>query len=355
MKVDSGAGWRVGLYGLALVYLFLDLFVFHGPLRKKIRGADLASAQAIAEEMERGVAARVYFQPILLTQIDRAVEERLWREGKGVEGLSSDRLKELRLAAINRLFDEHLLRIKVRFNPERAAVENVELARAVRWFQKRFVTEQEFEEAMAMQGWRGMEELGARVGAKLEQEAYLEELVGIEVSEEEAKNFYDENRNQFRRGERIRCRQIFFASLDHGEAGARRLAEEALEEVKKKNDFAEVAERRSEDLKSKRFGGDLGWMEEGRGDEEFFAQVAELVMGQMEVVETRLGSHVVEVLEREEGGEMNFKGVKEELRVALSNRKREEGLRDYRDILRRRERGKLEIFEEVLEKEWSLK
>jgi len=57
MKPDNGALVRVILYSVALIYLFIDLFVVKGPLYRKVKNADPRSEKVIAEETARGVAA----------------------------------------------------------------------------------------------------------------------------------------------------------------------------------------------------------------------------------------------------------------------------------------------------------
>lgn len=354
MKPDNGALPRAIIYSIALLYLFLDLFFFQGFLYKKVRGADPSSAEAIAAETERGVAARVFYQPILLTQIDRRVQERNWREGKAIEGLVGDELKGQRLAALNELFDEHLLRIKVRFNPEELTVSEEEVAAAVRKFKKKFASEALLEGAMANQGWQGEEELVARVRAKLEQENYLASHVNIEVSPEELAEYYEAHRERFALPERVRARHIFFAALGRPNGEARQLAEDSLQKLRDGEEFGALAESVSEDLNSKLRGGDLGWMAKGRLSHDFAEQVFALPIGQAVVIETLLGAHLIEILERAPGRERTVSEVRDELTVALSNLRREEGLRHYRRVLRHRDRYKVEVFQEMMDRPWSL-
>ncbi|MDP0491572.1 MAG: peptidylprolyl isomerase [Verrucomicrobiota bacterium JB023] len=354
MRPDKGALVRAIVYGLAIVYLFLDLFVFYGPLKTVLKGANPMSESAIAKEIDRGVAARVYFQPILLTQIDRRVQENLWRQGSSPEGVTPERLKDLRLVALNSLFNEHLLRIKVRYNAEDAIVDDAALADGIDDLQRRFTTPAEFAQAIEGQGWQGQREIQARVGARIQQEVYLGERISVEVGDDEVRAFYDENRELFRVPARVRVRQIFFAALDHPDGEARRLAESALQEIHDGRDFALVAREKSEDAGSRDQGGELGWVTRERLLPEFTDAVFDKEVPSRSLIETRLGAHLVEVLDKEVARLLDFEEVREDLRVALSNRKREEGLKAYFANLRHYEQGKLEIFEEVLNRPWSL-
>lgn len=354
VKPDNGALPRAIVYSLALLYLFLDLFFFQGFLYKKVRGADPSSKEAIAGETARGVAARVFYQPILLTQIDRRVQERNWREGKTVAGLSGEELEARRLAALNGLFEEHLLRVKVRFNPEEVSVTEEEVARAVRKFKKKFPSEALENGAISNQGWQGEKELVARVRAKLEQESYLARYIPVAVSEEELTEYYETHRERLALPERIRVRHIFFPALDHPAGEARRLAENSLRALQRGGDFALLAKELSQDLNSKNRGGDLGWMARDRLSFDFADQVFALPTGEARVVETLLGAHVVEVVERAPAREWTLQEIRPELEVALSNLRREEGLQRYLRVLRHRDRYKTEVFREMMTRPWSL-
>ncbi|MBK1834864.1 peptidylprolyl isomerase [Roseibacillus ishigakijimensis] len=356
MKVDSGAPIRAVLYGLALLYLFLDLFVFKGPLQGALKDSDPRSEKAVAEVTARGVAARVYYQPILLTQVDWAVRDRLWKQGRAAAELTADELFLHRLAALDRLFDEHFLRIKVRHNLAEISVSPEKLAAEVRAFKARFENEQVLREALAAQGWQGEEELIARVRAKLEQEAYLERYVALEIPESEIRSYYEENRHHFTLPERLRARHVFIATAsgEKSDAGARQELEEVRELLRDGRDFAQLAEEFSEDASSRQRGGDLGWMSRERLPADFAESLFALSGKEPSLVRTSLGWHLVEVLERKPARERSFAEIRQELQVALANRQRENGVREYLQNLRRREGNHLEIFRDVLKRPWSL-
>ena len=355
MKPDTGALVRAILYSVTLLYLFVDLFVLKGPLYQRVKNADPRSEKVIAEESARGVAARVYYQPILLTQIDRAVEERLWNRGRSAAGLEGEELRQERMAVLNKLFQEHLLRIKVRFNAEEIEVSDEEVASAVRTFKKRFATEQLLKGAIANQGWEGERELVARMRAKLEQEAYLGKYVAVEVSEEELRSFYQEHQARFVLPERIKARHIFFAALQHPNGEALALAESVRKDWEEGQDFSELALKNSEDPATSKRGGELGWMSRERLPEDLAEQIFALQPGTVTVLENKLGAYLFEVQERLPARKRTFEEMENELAEALSNQRREEGTQQYLRVLHHREAKNLEIFNEVLARPWSLK
>jgi len=100
---------KMAFYTLVVVYLWLDFFVFEGPLGKKLKTVNPQSEANVAFAKEKGVAARVYHQPIFLTQVDYALEEKFWRNGKSrgaIKGLEAEKLKFQRLAVLQDLIDD---------------------------------------------------------------------------------------------------------------------------------------------------------------------------------------------------------------------------------------------------------
>ena len=132
----------------------------------------------------------------------------------------------------------------------------------------------------------------------------------IEITPEEVQAYYDENQEEFRREEQVQARHIL-ASIDPTGAGpeqegrdkARALIEEARQRIERGEAFAEVAAEVSDDRGSKDRGGDLGYF--GRGamvppfESAAFGAELNTLVGP---VETDFGFHLIEVLDRREGG-----------------------------------------------------
>ncbi|NNC88221.1 MAG: hypothetical protein HKN82_07155 [Akkermansiaceae bacterium] len=337
------------MYVVALTYLFVDLFVLKGPLRQAMRRGNPQDPERIAAEKARGVVARVYYQPILLSQVDRRVEERLWKEGRLGAELGEEERKVLRIAALDELIDLHLLRLKVDFNARSHPVAEDEITAAVRRFASRFATPEEMREALRQQGW-SERELRMRLAAKLQQEKYLEALIEVDVSEEEAREWYDGHKAELALPERVRARQIFVATLERDAGEARGILQEALGKLERKEaEFGALAADLSEDEGSKDRGGDLGWMQAGRLPGDFATPLFALPPGKPSLVRTKLGWHLVEVVERRPREERGFADARDEIVAALEALKRRNGWKLYREQLRKMEQAKVEIFYDVLQ------
>lgn len=351
LKVDKGVPARLVVYSLGIVYLFLDLFVFDGPLRRKMRENNPRNPDQVAAAKAQGVVARVYYQPILLTQVDRRVTEELWKEGRTMEGMGKEEKTMRRKAALNDLIDLHLLsRIKTQFNAVDYPVRSAEVDAALVVFLKRFQTQAEMEEGLRRMGWT-MEELRLRLEAKIQQQKYLAALVDVTVSEEEARAYYEAHRSELAVPERVRVRHMFLAALENQEVVAKKKLEGARRKLAVgEAEFGDLAGKLNEDARSKRNGGDLGWVQAGRLPADFATAVFALPLQKPTVVDTKLGWHLVEVLEKKAGGERSFEDAKPEIVAAVAAMKRENSLRGYRLQLRNLEREKIEVFEDVLER-----
>lgn len=340
---------RLIVYTIGMVYLFLDLFVFDGPLRQRIRSRDIRSAEQIAAAKAEGIVARIYGQPILLTQVDRRAEERLWKEGRTWEDVPEVERKVLRMAALNDLIDLRLLgRIKVWSNQGDYPVPDEEIDAAMERFRRKFDTPGALAEGLRQQGWTE-EELRMRLAAKLQQDKYLAAMIDLTVSEEEAREFYEAHRNEFGLPRRVQVRHLFLSADRYTELTANRWLEEALRRLERGEvGFEVLAREHGGDPLTGGSGGEPGWLEEGRLPEAFAELVLTLDPGERGVVRSDRGWHLVEVMARREAGERIFEEVRPEIELALRAIKREEGIQGYRNQLRALEKDKVEVFEDLL-------
>ncbi len=350
--VDRGAVARVVVYSVVILYLVIDLFLVGGPLRKSFARKSPSSPQVIEVAKEAGVVARIHYQPILLTQVDRRVEENLWRAGRSLEGLAREERILLRRAALNELIDLHLLRLKVRFSQSEVPVEDGEIEGEVARFTRRFATESEYLASLKELGW-SEKELRFRIAARIQQEKYLSQMIEIEVSEDEAREWFESNRERLAHPERVRARHIFRSTVGMDEeaaAGEGARLRAVLGELADGVEFGTLARTHSEDPRSRDEGGKLGWLQGKRvpGDlrERLFAASPNTPF----LLQSRIGWHVMEVLEKQAGRERSFEEARPEVLAALEAVKRRDGLRDYRKQLRARDRNYIEVFFDVLER-----
>ena len=350
--VDKGAMVRAVLYSIVILYLVVDLFLIGGPLRRSFARKAPNSSEVIEAAKGAGVVARIHYQPILLTQVDRRVKENLWRAGREEEGLSREERILLRRAALNELIDLHLLRIKVRFSQSEVPVAEAEIEDELARFTRRFPTEAAYLSSLEKLGW-SEKELRYRIAARIQQEKYLENMIEIEVSESEAEGWFKENKHRLGHPERVRARHAFRSTVgldgEKAEAVGRSLRE-ALDELEQGVEFSELARRLSDDERTRETGGDLGWLQRERMPAGLGEALFSVEVKMPTLVRSKIGWHILEVLEKKGAHERGYAEAREEVLAALEAVKRRDGLRAYRTGLREREKKYVEVFFDVLER-----
>ena len=119
------------------------------------------------------------------------------------------------------------------------------------------------------------------------------------------------------------------------EAATQQKARSIREQIMNGDDFATIAKSVSEDPGSKADGGDLGWLSPGDTVPEFEQAVANLPMKELsEPIKSRMGWHLVEVLERrshDTTDEVKRNQCGRQIRAAKAEEERELWLRRLRD------------------------
>jgi len=133
------------------------------------------------------------------------------------------------------------------------------------------------------------------------------------VSESEAKEFYDKNKNQFQEPMQVHARHILFKS---DEAAAKAVIKElsALSGDKLKAKFIELAKSKSEGPSGTK-GGDLGFFAAGQMVAPFSKAAFALDKGAItaEPVKTQFGYHVIYVEDKKEPVTISYEKVKENI------------------------------------------
>ena len=148
---------------------------------------------------------------------------------------------------------------------------------------------------------------------------------GIEVSDEELRAIYDEERTRFETTEERKARHILIAVDDDQEAPARAAADAVVARLKSGEDFAAVATELSADAGSKAQGGDLGWIGRGALTGPFEDALFALGVGDIsEPVRTDQGFHIIRLDELRSGEQQPFEAVREELAAETRTRRAED-------------------------------
>lgn len=164
-------------------------------------------------------------------------------------------------------------------------------------------------------------------------------LATVTVPEDDVKKFYQDNLKEFTLPERAKVRHIFIEApgnaASEARAKARARAEEALQRLKKGEEFATVAREVSQDSETAAKGGDLGYLSPGGSNSPEFEKVAlGLKPGEIgPVVETPFGYHIIKVDERQEKSPVRFEEVRDQIRKNLKTQLEQKKAREFLDRL----------------------
>ncbi len=142
------------------------------------------------------------------------------------------------------------------------------------------------------------------------------------VTDDDVAEYYESQRGQYVVPEAVHARHILIGVAENAPAEqlaqAKAKAETILAEVKDKGgDFAALARKESQDPGSAATGGDLGFIQRDTVVPAFEQAVFALQPGQVDLVQTPYGFHVIKVEERREGRVIPLEEVKGELRNKL--------------------------------------
>lgn len=120
-----------------------------------------------------------------------------------------------------------------------------------------------------------------------------------QVSDQQIKAYYDENKSKFFRPKAVQLRQILISveptATPEETAEKRRKAQEVYDKIKAGEDMAKLAWDYSNDSYRVK-GGDYGLIHQGRLDPELESRIMQLEAGQLsEIISTRFGFHIARV------------------------------------------------------------
>jgi peptidyl-prolyl cis-trans isomerase C len=266
------------------------------------------------------VAAVVNGDTILVGHVDRVVAQ--WRQaGQAPVDLSLP-LPELSRSALNQLVDRTLLFQEARRKGYQA--DSLQVQAMLNRFQAQFPTEQARQNALRPVGL-DFEGLRRIYEEDLVIQRYIQTDVvpNIEVSDASCRQYYDQNKLQFRNPEKVRARHILFtvdeAADDAEVAAVRARASEILEKARAGQDFVALAKEYSQGPSGPQ-GGDLGYFEQGKMVPPFDAAAFALEEGDIsDLVRTQFGFHIIKLEDRQAASEIPFEHAQTQIRSALQN------------------------------------
>jgi peptidyl-prolyl cis-trans isomerase D len=150
----------------------------------------------------------------------------------------------------------------------------------------------------------------------------------IEVTDAQLHAAYSANQDNFRMPERTHVRHILVMTQGKPDADkpkALAKAQDLLKQLRGGADFAQVAEKNSDDTSNASKGGDLGWIVHGQMVEPFEKAAFALQPKQIsDVVTTQFGYHIIQCLEKDTARLKPF----DEVKATLADDLRKQGVAD---------------------------
>jgi peptidyl-prolyl cis-trans isomerase C len=199
------------------------------------------------------------------------------------------------------------------------------------------------------------EEFLAKVTEEATAQLIAERELKIDVTDEEAKKFYDDHPSQFEEPEKVRASHILLATrntttgaplTEEQTAAKRKQMEDLLKRARAGEDFAKLATQYSEDPGSKERGGEYVF---GRGQmvPEFEAAAFALNTNQIsDIITTAYGFHIIKVAEKIPAKKLTYAEVADNLKEALKQQAMMKQLPDYMSRLRKE--ANVEILDQRL-------
>ncbi len=346
--------WRLLIWLVLMGYIALDFLVLKGPLHQKLKTKEAT----VLPDAERGIAARVFHKPVYLSQIDYAVDKMLYVKGRKRESVSDSERIYLRQVAIRDIADQYILRTKLGLQEDKYPVNEDEIAAAVKRFSDRFANKEELVKSLKANGIKGDKELRYRLAAKIQQDRYIEKFTAVDSEEIalEARKAYNEYKEQFAIPERVNVSHIFCAKLENTQEEAMlklRVAKAFVHlSYQNKESFSELARIVSEDERTKYDGGDLGWIRKNRVAADFTQAVFAAELDKPEIIETKLGWHLILVTAKELAKPRDFEEMEPEIMLALESYQRKNNIEKFRITLRKQQADKIKIDWEMLKRPW---
>lgn len=160
-----------------------------------------------------------------------------------------------------------------------------------------------------------------------------------QVTEKDAKDYYEKNKDQFIKPTEIRLSQIVVKNEEE--------AKKVYEKIDKGEDFGNIAKELSKDEKTKASGGDIGFFKKGQLSPQIENVAFNLKKGQISMPLNLNGNLYIFKVTDVKGTAVEFEQIKEQLTEQLRAKKQQEWFNSYIEELKKKH--KVEVNEKALQ------
>jgi peptidyl-prolyl cis-trans isomerase C len=320
----------------------------------KVEPTSEKTVEVVEEAVEQTAVTEINPEEVVVTvngveitegQIAAKIDERVKMQtsrmaasGREMPAAELDNMvKRLRPNVIDMMVEEQLLRQKMEAKGVEVSEDDID-SRITEMAEQRGVALEDVEGELAKSGMT-MEGLRRQLKMGLGVQKLVDFEMGAEgqISDEEARKYYDENTKRFSNPDQVKASHILVKTEGLDEVGkeeAKKKIEDLLKQVREGGDFAEVAKANSDCPSGKR-GGDLGFFARERMVKEFSDAAFSMQEGEIsDIVETKFGYHIIKVTGMKEAATTSYEEAKEGIVSNLERQKKGEFWRKYRTDLK---------------------
>jgi len=315
------------------------------PPAPRLKGAEAtqpADPEAAGKTVEE-IIARVNNEVITLSEYEKArqtAEEDAKQECQGrctPEQLQTD-IEDRRKNTLRELIDQSLLVQRGKdmgLNVEAEVIKQLDQIR----IQNKLESMEALEKAVSSEPGMNWEDFKNSIRNRILTQKVISSEVGshITIGDDEVKKYYEAHKSEFVRPEEVALREIEVSTQGKSPdelAALKKKAETALKRVQDGEDFGEIAKRYS-DSSTKEQGGFLGVYKRGELAKELEDKVFNMKRNELtDVLETKQGYLVLQVLEHYSEGQQPVDKVRNEIMDKLYTARLEPAMRDYLKTLR---------------------
>ncbi len=302
--------------------------------KKPVEGANAKTVEEIIARVNNEIITRSELEKARVSAEDDAKQE---CQGKCTpEQLKTD-IEDRQKNTLRDLIDQSLLVQRGKdmgVNVEPEVIKKLDQIRT----QNKIDSMEDLEKAVSSQG-TNWEDFKSNIRNGLLTQRVISNEVGshITIGKDEVGKYYNEHKQQFVRPEQVALREIEVSTQGKTEAelpDLKKKAETALKRVKDGEDFGEIAKRFSDGSTAKQ-GGFLGVYKRGELSKELEDIVFKMKKNELtDVMDTKQGYLVLQVLERYEEGQQPLNKVENEIMDHLYSERMEPAMRQYLKTLR---------------------
>ncbi len=310
---------KLTVFGSVLLYLAIDLLVWHGPIWNFMYGG---KAPAVNPE---DLVAVVYGEPITIDQLNRHEAEQDALAGRSAPEPAR------RASMLMDLVRGKLLLIRTRYNDTRLSDYHSAASGEIAELSRRAKSTADFELYLQSQGYDNLAHYSDSLEVRMESAELLENAIAphCAVSDEEVARVYEQLKNELPAPARRQVSHIFLETLHKDPVEVEKRAQELLATLQAGADFATLAREQSQDAHSAPRGGDLGMIEDTTGrplpELPLFGENA-IPAGTPVVAQSKWGWHILLAGEITPAGNRSFEECRESIRTAIISSRREQAV-----------------------------